>query len=324
MTRRLSKNSRDLLLKAIDSATQAVSTYNDPRSNFRTGNFTVLITIAWTSLLHSHFEKNKINYFYKKENGRYEIIDGEKKSWDLAESLKHVFEEEDPIRKNLELFIRLRNKIEHRSLPSLDPELIGECQAAVLNFEEWVIGKYGTQYSMMDTLFVPIQLTTARRILPRSKIEDNIISFIREYRGVLDTNTINSQKFAFKAYLVPKIGNHRSSSDMAIEFVKYDEDNPEEMSKYDKAIVAIKEKSIPVVNLGLYKPSQVISKLNDLGHKVSMNWHTEMWHKYKVRPINNVKNKTLTKAEYCIYDQPHGDYLYTDEWIKLLAKLLKK
>lgn len=315
---RLSRTSKLLLQKARDSATQAISTYNDPRSSFRTGNFTVLMVIAWTSLLHSYFEQKKINYFYKKANGRYEKIDGENKSWDPSKSVEYVFNENDPIRKNLELFIKLRNKIEHRNLPAIDPELIGECQALVLNFESWLIDNFGKDNSLIDTIFIPIQITSAKRILPKSNLENNVIEFIKNYRNILGLNILNSQKFTFKAFLVPKIGNHRSSSDIAIEFIKYDESNPEEMAKYDKAIIAIKEKHIPVSNLDLYKPSQVLEKLKLKGIKKKMNWHTNMWRKYKVRPIGNTRNSEQTKKEYCIYDKPHKDYLYTDAWVSLL------
>lgn len=84
MTARLPKATKELIEKAIDSATQAISTYIDPRSSFRTGNFTVLMTIAWTSLLHAYFEREKTKYFYKGENGRYVLVDGDKKAWDLA------------------------------------------------------------------------------------------------------------------------------------------------------------------------------------------------------------------------------------------------
>ena len=70
MRKRLSRNVKELLDKSIDSATQAISTYNDPRSTFRTGNFTVLMVIAWTSLVHAYFEREKVKYFYKEKNGR--------------------------------------------------------------------------------------------------------------------------------------------------------------------------------------------------------------------------------------------------------------
>jgi hypothetical protein len=75
MKKRLSRNVKELLDKSIDSATQAISTYNDPRSSFRTGNFTVLMVIAWTSLAHAYFEREKVKYFYKEKNGRYTKVD---------------------------------------------------------------------------------------------------------------------------------------------------------------------------------------------------------------------------------------------------------
>ncbi len=236
----------------------------------------------------------------------------------MQKCLNEIFDENNPIRKNIELFIRLRNKIEHRNLPGLDPELVGESQALVLNFEEWIAQEFGEKYSLLETIFVPIQLTSAQRSLPKTKIEENVLKFIQTYRNVLETNVINSLKYTFKAYLVPKIGNHRTSSDMAIEFVKYDESNPEEIEKYNKAIVAIKEKVIPVANLNHYKPTQVLEKLVERDFSKNQHWHVTMWKKYKVGPEPNAINKSNCKSEYCIYDSAHSDYLYTDAWIDML------
>lgn len=279
------------------------------------------MTIAWTSLLHAYFEKHRINYYYKKPNGRYEYIDGDRVTWDLIKSVKEIFQENDPIRKNVELFIKLRNKVEHRNLPALDQFILGECQAFVLNFESWLVNEFGKENSIIDTMFVPIQLTSSRRNLPKSKLEENVIGFVKDYRSVLNVDVANSQKYEFKAFFVPKIGNHRSSSDLAIEFVKYDENNPEEMEKYDKAIIAIKEKMVPVANADRYKPAKVLEQYNKTtGKQKHMAWHTSMWQKYQVRPSSNTSNKFNCKTEYCIYDSPHGDYVYTEKWIELLVE----
>lgn len=320
MVQRIPKYTKGLLDKAQDSATQAVATYNDPRSSFRTGNFVVLMCIAWTSMLHAYFEKKKIKYYYKQENGRYVKVDGENKAWDLSKCVDEVFDANDPVRVNLELFVKLRHKIEHRNLPALDQELVGECQALVLNFEHWLVTNFGHNFSLMDTMFVPIQLTNKARVLPKSKLEENVVNFVKDYRNYIDSSVVNSQEYAFKAFLVPKIGNHRSSSDIAIEFVRYDSSNPEEMEKYDRAIVAIKEKHVPVVNQNVFKPSEVISRLNKLGHDVNSHWHVEMWKKYKVRPPSKAKNKADCKTDYCTYDRAHSDYLYTDAWVQLLLE----
>lgn len=316
--RGLPRSVKRLLSKSRDSATQAIATYNDPRSSFRTGNFAVLMSIAWTSLLHGHFERQGVNYFYKSDNGRYVKVDGDKKAWELNRCVSEVFTENDPIRKNLELFIKLRNRIEHRELPALDPELVGECQALIINYETWLTRTFGASYALIETLFIPMQLFTGQRPLPRTKLEHEAINFIRTFRNVLEPQVIKSQEYSFKAYLVPKIGNHRSGSDIAIEFVRFDPANPEEMNMYEQAIVAIKEKHVLVANLNHFRPSDVIKHLRDLGHKVNVNWHTKMWKKYKVRPDSGSSNKTDCKNEYCVFDSAHNDYLYTDSWLNFL------
>jgi len=316
---RISRTTRELVLKSRDSAAQAVSTYNDPRSYFRTGNFTVLMIIAWTSLFHAIFEREKTNYFYKKTNGRYERVDGEKKAWEISKCTKEHYRENDPVRKNIELFIKLRNQIEHRSLPGIDPDLVGECQALALNFEQKIVTEFGQDNSLVDTFFIPIQLTSSVRNLPKTKNEEGVLRLIKDYRSVLEPDVINSQEYSFKAYLVPKIGNHRSSSDIAIEFVKFDENDPQEMKKYEKAIVGIKENMVPVANANLLRPGVVLDELKKAGHDKSMSWHIEMWKKYKVRPAANNSNKSNCKSEYCVYDSAHGDYLYTEKWVSFLT-----
>jgi hypothetical protein len=112
------------------------------------------------------------------------------------------------------------------------------------------------------------------------------------------------------------LGNHRDSSDIAIEYVKFDPNNSEEMAKYQKFIVGIKEKIIQVANQGKYKPSDVLRIIKEkTEQKKGMNWHTRMWKNHEVRPTP--KN---CKTQYCQYDEPHKDYIYTDAWIDFLIK----
>jgi hypothetical protein len=64
-------------------------------------------------------------------------VDGEKKAWDLSDCIKEHFKGQDyPSKQNLKFFIGLRNQIEHSFLPALDPEIYGECQALLLNYEK--------------------------------------------------------------------------------------------------------------------------------------------------------------------------------------------
>jgi len=88
---RLKIKTGKLLEKSRDSALLAVEIYNKPRTAFRSNGYIVLMSIAWTSLLHAIFEKRSVNYFYKKNKVRYKMIDGERKAWDLAKSVKNYF-----------------------------------------------------------------------------------------------------------------------------------------------------------------------------------------------------------------------------------------
>ena len=54
-----------LVKKAKEFALLAVSTYNNPFTEFKTHGYIVNIVIAFTSLFHAIFEKRGTDYFYK-------------------------------------------------------------------------------------------------------------------------------------------------------------------------------------------------------------------------------------------------------------------
>jgi hypothetical protein len=148
-----------LVEKARECALLAVETYNRPTATFRSGAYIVLMTIAWTSLFHAIFLKRRIKPYYRKKNSRrYEKIDGEPKGWELKECLQQYYKGDNTAaRKNLEFFIGLRNKIEHRSLAQLDAEIFGECQAMLLNFESLLVSEFGDRYAIRGGLTFALQ-----------------------------------------------------------------------------------------------------------------------------------------------------------------------
>ena len=81
---------KTILENSRNSALSAVEIYNRPNSKFRIENYIILMVIAWTKLFHAYFQiKIGERYFYKERNGRYKIVDGEKKAWELKECLKN-------------------------------------------------------------------------------------------------------------------------------------------------------------------------------------------------------------------------------------------
>src|SRR4051812_35576748 len=138
------------LQKAREAALLAVETYNRPGTAFRSSGFVVLMVISWTALFHAIFFKKKIKpYYHKKGSRRFEKVEGDYKTWELTECLQQFYKEQNPaIRKNLEFFIGLRNKIEHRFLPELDIEVFGECQAMLMNFESLLAQEFGPKQAL--------------------------------------------------------------------------------------------------------------------------------------------------------------------------------
>lgn len=208
-------------------------------------------------------------------------------------------------------------------MPELDPSLYGECQAALLNLEELLVKNFGDKYALVDQLAISLQFSTMvpseKRKAARALASDSAKSvkeYIEKFRGSLPSAVLNSMKYSFNVFLVPKVANRKNASDIAVEFIKVDEASEEELNRLEKLNVLIKEKHIPIANLDLFKPSQVVKKVNALSRiKMTTHGHTDAWHFFKVRPITGASKPESCKPEYCVYDKAHFDYLYTQAWV---------
>lgn len=320
-------------LEKCQSATMAaVEVYNRPGPRFRTAHYIVLITMAWTAIFHAIFYRQKKNPWYSNKNGRYIKVDGDYKHWELAECLNQYYGANNPpARKNLEFLIGLRNKIEHRNLPELDASLYGECQAALLNLEEMVCSEFGEKYAMANQLAISLQFTS---LMPSAKKEaakalaGKAVKTVREYvetfRGGLPSSTLNSTKYSFNVFLVPKVASRKNMAEAVVEFVKVDEASPEELERLEKLNILIKEKHVPISNIGLYKPAEVAKNVQEEIPYLfnSSSHHVAAWKHFKIRPKPKSSKPENTVPDYCIYDAAHMDYLYTEGWIKMLIKEL--
>lgn len=325
-----------LLEKSRDSALLAVEIYNKPRTAFRSSGYIVMMSIAWTSLLHAIFEKRNIPYFYKKNKVRYQTVDGERRAWDLAESARKYFTDPNsPERKNIEFFVKLRNKIEHRFVPELDGDVFGECQAMLINYEDIIVKEFGDNFAVNENLVFALQFSkilhpkqTEITKIKQGKEYKEVKKFINQYRMSLKREIVESMNYNFRVYLLPKVGNRRDSSDFTLEFVKYDPTNPAESDKYQKLLVGIKDKQVPIEGL---KASAVANSVySQLKDKMSPGWkfnasshHARCWKYYKIRPETGNRNPEKTKTEYCFWDKTFGQYGFTKNWVDFLVKELQ-
>lgn len=317
-----------LVIKARESALLALDIYNRPATMFKSEGFIVMMIIAWTSLLHAIFHKKGIKYNYTDANGNDEYLDGDLKAWELSTCIKNFYKEDNSsIKRNLEFMIGLRNKIEHRFAPKIDNHVGGECQALLLNFDELLITEFGNYYALKDLMVFPLQTSNLRNAERTEVIKkfqgkhyDQIKEYIETYRESLSNDIYNDPKYSFRVYLVPKTGNHKNSSDMSMEFVKYNPENPDEIAAQKQLVTLIKEKIVKTGNPDGLKPKQVVELVaKKINKKFNVHQHTQAWKFYKIRSSKFTKNHL---NEYCYSDAVHEDYVYTPAWVDFLIRKL--
>lgn len=332
--KRIGRNLRPYFDKARDSALLAVEVYNKPAVAFRSSAYISLMVIAWTALLHAILLRKRVNPYYKHKNGRYQKVDGDYRHWELSECVNNFWGStpNDPVRKNLEFFVPLRNKIEHRHLPELDAAIFGECQAMLLNFDAFLGKEFGTKYQLRESLSFSLQLfpsgaSFAQAVTANRTLED-IKSFIDSYRSTLGTDVQASGQFAFKAFLI-QVSNHQSKDALPIQFVHYEKLTDAERANVEKVVSLVKFKQVGVANAGLLRPAEVVRVVRErLGgiadgrSSFTSGTHTLCWKHYNVRPRTGAANPELTNQKYCFFDRAHRDYLYTQQWVELLVERL--
>ncbi|WP_426349390.1 DUF3644 domain-containing protein [Alloiococcus sp. CFN-8] len=325
---------KTILESSIDSALLAVEIYNKPRTVFRVENYITLMVMAWTRLFHAHFNNTIGDKYYYKSGKKYKLVDGERKAWELNESIRKYGQLTESEEKNLRLFIALRNKIEHRHIEkeTLDTLIFGECQALLYNFENTLVKLFGEDYAINENLAFSLQFSRfitkeqrqAQKNMLSSEVQD-LVAYINKYRSELSEDVFNSQEYSIKLIAIPKVAS-ASRNDLSVEFIKWESFNPEEQAEVQKVTAIVKDKIIRVeaVNAGRYKPSSVVKLVKENGMAdFSINHHTALWQKFGVRPTNNADDPFDTNTKFCYYDQAHNDYLYTNNWVSFIIQLFE-
>ena len=202
----------------------------------------------------------------------------------------------NPVEKNIQFFIRLRNKIEHRHIDKreVDTLIFGECQSLLYNYENLLIELFGPAYAINEALAYSLQFSHFRTSKQEhanksalSKDLSEIVSYIEKYRSSISDDIYNSQEYSIKLLQVPKISN-TNRADAAIEFVKWDDLNDEDRAAYDQVAVIVKDKKVRVeaANVKRLKPGEVVTKINNKlqGKLISQNLHVTLYKVFSVRP----------------------------------------
>ncbi len=337
MPRCLPSEVRAHLDKAVESAILAVEVYNKPATKFRSGGYIVLMVVAWTALFHAIFLKRRVKPYYRNDpknpRSRYIKIAGDYKAWELSECVNVFFGSNNPaMRSNLKFFIGLRNKIEHRSMPQLDVKIFGECQAQLFNFEELVVKEFGQKYAINESLTLSLQFSRVQHEEQARAIRElhrplakNVESYIQTFRSSLSADIESDHSYSYKVFLIPKLANHQGQADVAVEFIKFDQNNPDQMKDYEKLISLMKPVSVQVANRGNLTAGAVARAVaSALGKPfTASSHHVRAWRFYRIRPSKGAAKPEVTQTQYCQWDEAHKDYVYTDAWKQFLISELK-
>lgn len=326
---------KTILESSIDSALLGVEVYNKPRTTFRTEAYITLMVMAWTRLFHAYFqhERGDIYYYKVKDSNRYVYVDGEKKAWELARCIKEYKKLPDAVSKNIEFFIKLRNRIEHRNIEKteVDTLIFGECQAFLYNYENELVKIFGQDYSLNESLAYSLQFSLMRTEEQKkankgvlSKEMKEIKGFIEAYRISLKDDVFQSQEYAIKLIQIPKVSN-TNRGDLAVEFVNWNQLDENDQKAYEKVTAIIKDKVVRVeaANVGKLKPSIVVNKVNErVNHPINNYTHRCLYTIFGIRPSVNSEDPFDTNTKYCHYNEVHNDYLYQESWVEFIVCLL--
>lgn len=285
MPRRYHSVAGQLVVQSQDAALTGVQVFNNPLVRFKSETFIVLMTIAWTYLLHAYYRRAGIEYrYYKRQGSRRRFArtdDGSFKYWDLARCLDvQECPLDKPTVKNLLFLIGLRNEITHHMSPTLDQFVSARHQACCLNYNRYIKELFGPRYGIDRFLGYSLQFQSISReqlVAPHeADLPPNVRSYIARFDSEMSTDDLNSDRFAFRMLFVPKLVGKPGQADEVIEFLKPD-------SEIAKAInrdyVAFKEVERPK-----YLPGQIVQMMREEGYPgFSMHWHTQLWHALDAR-----------------------------------------
>ncbi|MEV4076663.1 DUF3644 domain-containing protein [Nonomuraea fuscirosea] len=320
-----------------DEACLATRLFNDPAEVRSFEAFTVHMHLAWLYLLHAELTRDGRDFrYHRKDDPRRLVkVDGEPKLWELAQCVATRWPDPtNPIRLNIEFFIGIRNKIEHRfyakDQQSLVVALGGYAQALLLNYEEELTSQFGPDQSLATRLQFPVFIGSftdaGERALQRlqQSLPAALRKFVTEFHSGISNESLADPRFEFRLRVVNELAP-KDPDALPLQFVKYHELSDEEREVIDelgrKGMVINRERRRDVVGHGLRRPKDVIGEVSE---KIPFKFHqahfVKAWKALKVRPENEDLHPEVTDEKYCIYDERHRDYGYKPAFIKKLIK----
>jgi hypothetical protein len=317
-----------------------VRLYNDPSETRSFEGFVVHMHLAWLYLLHGEFTRDGVDFRYWRTSGntrRLDRVDGEPKRWDLATCVRRRWpDEKDPVRANLGFFIGLRNKIEHRYArrqEALMTAVSGRTQALLLNYEQELTSQFGLDLSLATRLRFPVFIgsftaegeQTLRRL--RAQLPASLRTFIAEHNAGLDESIAQDPRYELRLRILQELAP-KDPDALAVNFTRYDELTEDQRTVIEaigkKGYVVVRERQRPVIGHGFLKPTEAAKMVQEkIPFVFNAALFTKSWKTLGVRPLTNQPHPEKTDEKYCLYDERHKDYGYTQAYVDKLVRECK-
>ena len=191
-----------MLDKSEEAFLMAIEIYNKPTIKYRLEGFAFFICNAWELLLKAKMIKDGKNIYYSDKPNR---------TISLFNCVKIIFtNDKDPIRKNLEILIGLRNTTTHYIIKEMDTIYLPFMQSNVLNYSQKLFEYFERDItekinSSFMTLVVNNEEITDEKILSNygNNIFDRYIRIKNETQKIISDNS--NEKLAIKIDLNVKI-----------------------------------------------------------------------------------------------------------------------
>ena len=291
------------LIRAREAIILAVQVFNSPAMRFKTEVFTMLANVAWTYLLHEHYERKGVKVVGR--DGRSLL-------------LSQILERHDcPISKgmtdNLRSLKIIRDDVEHKLLGRGDSKWLGLFQACCLNFDKAMCDLFGAALTLSHDLSFALQFAKLNfdqvTTLNRYEIPGAIDAIDARLREGMTEAQIADLEFQFRVvYTLDAVTKTRAH----FQFVQ-----PHSAEGKDIRNVLVQHKLAD--HLYPHRPGDVVKKVAErTGKKFTQHNHTQAWRKFEARPRNGAGQPENTNRDYCIYHATHGDYTFSDQWLLLL------
>ncbi|MCG3756329.1 DUF3644 domain-containing protein [Amycolatopsis sp. Poz14] len=291
--------------------------------------FVVHMCLAWLKLLQAKCTRDGDELYVRDINGRRRRTqDGDWVMKPLRELVREAFPDGDPVRANVEFFVGLRNKVEHRHDHDVAALVAGKSQALLVNYERVIVDEFGDDEGLSDRLRLPLFISTitddAVEILKavRRRVPKAVLEYVEDFDAALEPELSADQRYEFRIYLVPQVGP-KTSADVAMSFVRLEDLDAEQAHLMERMQTVIREKQVPVEDLDSLLPRKVVEKVApQLPWRFTVNDHASAWRHWQVRPSSEAEHPERTKSEFCRYNRAFKQYVYTDAWVKFLVRKL--